>query len=203
MKNLQNLKRNNDFKADLKYKICLFFFQLPIHLLIIGSVFFVAIVLNKYIEAVAFLISFFSLRYKFDKTYHHEKLYWCIPITITMFTLSVCLIKPLYISLFSSILFAFADATLLWYIRYAKDIKEELKEFKDKTIWNMTEEELRRYCKIVGIYNERQDFVVLVLKGEKFYDISNKLGYSVDTLKDWSAICKKKLKIKSWQQDKN
>lgn len=71
-------------------------------------------------------------------------------------------------------------------------------------IWVMTDEELTKFCKIKGIKRDEQiTFVKLVLKGWKFGEIAVKIGYSVDTLKDWSPNLKQKLGIKDWRADKN
>lgn len=169
-----------------------------------GSVFLVAWILNKFIEAVAFLVAFFILRYKFNDTFHHDKVWCCVLMTISMFTLSVAFIEPLHVSLFSSVLFAFFDTWLLWYLKHIQDIKSELAKYKDKDIWSMTEPELRDYCRLKGIKGTKIDFVVMVLNGEEpYWSIAQKLGYAECTLWDWSKECKRKLKIKSWDKEKN
>lgn len=191
-------------RAKFWFRVSLLCYQLPIHFLVMGSVFLVAWVLDKFIEAIAFLVAFFILRYKFDDTFHHDKVWCCILITITMFTVSVAFIKPLYISLFSSILFAFFDTALLWYLKHVQDMKLELAKYKGKTIWTMNETELRDYCRIKGIKEPQVDFVVMVVqKHEPYWVIAEKLGYAECTMWDWSKACKKKLGIKSWKVEEN
>lgn len=69
-----------------------------------------------------------------------------------------------------------------------------------RTVWEMSEQELTDYCFTHGIRGYKLDFVIDVLIYEmKYVEISKHLKYSVDTLKDWSVICKKKLGIKSWK----
>lgn len=68
----------------------------------------------------------------------------------------------------------------------------------------MTEPELRDYCRLKGIKGTKIDFVVMVLNGEEpYWSIAQKLGYAECTLWDWSKECKRKLKIKSWDKEKN
>lgn len=68
------------------------------------------------------------------------------------------------------------------------------------TVWEMSETELVDYCFSHGIRGDKIEFVVYILVHEmKYVEISKRLKYSVDTLKDWSVICKKKLGIKSWK----
>lgn len=196
------MKKNNiRFKAELKFKIKEFIRTLPYHILVMGGVFLVATIFNKYIEAICFLVSFFSLRYKFKTTYHSDSIVICMIITNAMFALSIIICPFVYIYALASIFIAYLDCFLLWYIQDKLECQELLKQFTNKTIWNMSEYELSEYLRCKGIINEKQEFVKLILKGWTYAQISSKLGYSVDTLKDWSPILKKKLKIKSWKLD--
>lgn len=196
------MKKNNiRFKAELKFKIKEFIRTLPYHILVMGGVFLVATIFNKYIEANCFLVSFFSLRYKFKTTYHSDSIVICMIITNAMFALSIIICPFVYIYALASIFIAYLDCFLLWYIQDKLECQELLKQFTNKTIWNMSEDELSEYLRCKGIINEKQEFVKLILKGWTYAQISSKLGYSVDTLKDWSPILKKKLKIKSWKLD--
>lgn len=69
-----------------------------------------------------------------------------------------------------------------------------------RTVWEMSEQELADYCFTHGIRGDKLEFVIDVLIYEmKYVEISKQLKYSVDTLKDWSVICKRKLGIISWK----
>lgn len=210
-------KGQQEEQFEKHYSIELFFYNLPQLALIFACVFIFAHILNKYIEAVIFLFSFFILRYKFNTTFHYENVLYCIMTTILMFTGSVILSPPLTISLFGCVLFAFFDTWLLWFIQdrfefklkaklleaQNKQINEELTEIKKVSIWEMDEPNLRTYLFTKGIREEKQDFIVMIIiYNLKFEEISKKLGYAVDTLKDWSSICKKILGIKSWKHKK-
>ena len=81
-----------------------------------------------------------------------------------------------------------------------RERKEFLINLQPKTVWEMTEPELVDYCFTRGIRGDKLEFVVYILIHEmKYLEISKHLRYSVDTLKDWSVICKKKLGISSWK----
>lgn len=72
------------------------------------------------------------------------------------------------------------------------------------SIWHMNEQELRIYCRAHGIIGDRLEFVVSILiKDLSYTQIAKELHYSVETLKDWSVICKSKLNIKSWDITQN
>lgn len=210
-------KGQQEEQFEKHYSIELFFYNLPQLALIFACVFIFARILNKYIEAVVFLFSFFTLRYKFNTTFHYENVLYCILTTILMFTASVIFSPPLTISLFGCVLFAFFDTWLLWFIQdrfefklktklleaQNKEMNQELTDIKSISIWEMDEPNLRTYLYTKGIRDDRQDFVVMIIiDGLKFEEIAKKLGYSVDTLKDWSPICKKILGIKSWKRRK-
>lgn len=114
---------------------------------------------------------------------------------------------PVKYSLFNGLFVAFGCCLILYLVaietKEKKAIRLQLKTYTDKTIWNMSDEELSEYLQSKDIRPERQEFVKLILKGWSYSQISLQLGYSVDTLKDWSPKLKEKLKIKSWKQEKN
>ena len=152
MKKKNNLRN----KANLLLKIKTFcIIELPIHIIIMSGVFLVAFIFNKYIEATIFLISFFSLRYTFEITYHHEKPLVCICITLGMFMLSISLIQPVCISLFSSVLFAFLDTYLLFHLEFVKRLKEFHEKNSGFNVDACTEEQLINACKILK-YDEKK-----------------------------------------------
>ena len=77
-----------------------------------------------------------------------------------------------------------------------------LRKISHKTIWQMEENELADYCYAKGVRGDMLEFVIMVLIYQmKYEEIGKKLGYSVDTLKDWSPKCKAKLGIKSWKHE--
>lgn len=192
-------KRNSDIDKQLerRYSIELFFYNLPQLALVFASVFAVAYIFDKYIEAVVFLVSFFALRYKFKTTFHYENILYCILTTILMFTLSVVLSPPITVSLFGCILFAFFDTWLLWFIQdrfefklqaklmeeYAKQleiqVQELLTKINHKDIYAMNEQELYEHCRNCGLDDNDCKiayFVVIErLKGKELYEA---IGYS-------------------------
>ena len=174
--NTEMQKQKNLNKAEIVFRLKTFIIvELPIHILIMSNVFMWAIILNKYIEAISYLIAYFVLRYKFDVTYHHRSPVVCILLTISMFVLSVIFVEPLYMSLFSSIIFAFLCSMILYLIQYILDLKEQ----NEITLFDLSKDEL---YKVIDNYilktEERyaiEFYVINGLKGEEFY---NAMGYS-------------------------
>lgn len=81
-----------------------------------------------------------------------------------------------------------------------RERKEFLLNVQQKTVWEMTEPELVEHCFARGIRGDKLEFVVYILIHDmRYLEISKHLRYSVDTLKDWSVVCKKKLGISSWK----
>lgn len=198
------MKRKYSFKNTFKFFIRDFIKALPYHILVMGSVFITSLIFNKLPEAVCFLIAFFSLRYKFPTTYHADSIALCMVLTNAIFCLSIILCPPLYMYIFSSILFAYVDCLLLWIIQDRIECKKLIKKLQSKTIWQMSENELADYCYAKGVRGEMLEFVIMVvIEQMKYEEIGKRLGYSIDTLKDWSPICKNKLGISSWKQHKN
>ena len=120
--------------ARLKYKLRRFIYTLPYHFLVMGSVFLVATIFNKYFEAVCFLASFFSLRYKFPKTYHSDSVLICMALTISIFTLSIIICPPIYMYLLVSIVFAYIDCLALWFIQDRLDLIAEKNKLVQQSI---------------------------------------------------------------------
>lgn len=198
MKELRSKNENNfEERFERKYSLELFFYNLPQLVLVFASVFLVAFILDKYIEAFVFLVSFFTLRYKFNTTFHYENVVYCILTTKLMFTMSVILSPPITVSLFGCVLFAFFDTWLLWFIQdrfefklqakllkeYSKQLEQQVAELltkiNHKDIYAMNEQELYEHCRNCGLDDNDCKiayFVVIErLKGKELYDA---IGYS-------------------------
>ena len=119
------MHKNLKARAAIKYRIRHFIMALPYHFLVMGSVFLIATLFDKYIEAICFLIAFFSLRYKFPTTYHSDSIAVCMTLTISIFGVSIIICPPIYMYLLVSILFAYLDCFLLWFIKDRLDLRDE------------------------------------------------------------------------------
>jgi hypothetical protein len=92
-------------------------------------------IFDKWFEALCFLVSFFTLRYKFPTTYHAKKILHCMLITNITFALSIVFCPSIYMYLFGGLLFAYLDCFLLWYVQS----REELKQDKECAEWFVKE----------------------------------------------------------------
>ena len=190
-------------KIRNKILIQLWALRLTLYGIFLGVNLAYAFLIGKPLELFVVLAAYTTLRWCFPTTWHHHKTLNCICYSTVGFCIFNTLTIPMSISLFGGVLTGYLISLGLYILQDRIDSKILLKEFQNKTIWNMNETELREYCRIKGIKRDRIDFVVYVLIHHwRFADIAIKLGYSLETIKDWSEICKRKLNIKSWEVDK-
>lgn len=191
------------FSVETQLKIEKFFVEELWQLcLITAFIFICAWVFNRYTEAIMFCVSHTIIRAIFNKQYHCGKTAICLFLTFTIAFFGIMYTLPVEVSLLSAI-------PICWFISWVGFIAQDridcyvlLKELKTKSIWQMDETGLANYCYAKGIRGDMLEFVIMVLIEQmKYEEIGNKLGYSVDTLKDWSPKCKKKLGIKSWKHE--
>lgn len=94
-------------KALTRVKIRLHLKALPLYIIVLICLFIIAWLTNKYVEAFCFSLSFLSLRYKFDTTYHCNTTLKCMCLTISLIFICIPIVLFVNISLFSSIFIAF------------------------------------------------------------------------------------------------
>ena len=192
-------------KTSCNLKIEKFFKEALWQILIVSAfIFFYAWIFDKYIEAILFCVSHTVIRMIFDKQYHCGKTAVCLVTTLSVGFFGILYTLPMAISLLSTIPICFFISWVGYIAQDRLDCYKTIKKLQSKTIWEMTENELVDYCYAKGIRGDMLEFVVMVVIHQmKYEEIGKQLKYAVDTLKDWSPICKKKLGIISWKQHKN
>lgn len=169
---------------------------------VIVASFIPAVIFGKWIGAVIFILCHTLIRPQYDLQYHHIVPMVCRSITSYVVFLGISFLLPLNLSLVSAVPINYFIGWLGE--NFAKKDKYEiaLKLIKEKSVYEMEENELVDYCLGKGIKGDKLEFVIMILIYDmKYAEISQKLGYSIDTLKDWSPICKKKLGISSWKNE--
>lgn len=158
-------------------KIKYHLFVATIYVLIIATIFTCAWFNNKFLETIGLFSSFLVLRYAFPSTFHCKKFLNCIITTIIVFITIIPHILPLSVSIFSSIFFGGLIGLGLCKFEEMQ-IKKE-KEFAQKTIFDLTNEELLELINITNLTEEEKMAVKLRLinhlKGQQWY---NAMGYS-------------------------
>ena len=118
-------------KAKIKFKLKSFIAMLPYHFLVMGSVAIFALIFAKWVEAVLFLVAFFTLRYKHPTTFHAKSIITCMIITNVMFALSVVVCPYADTYIFGALVFAYLDTFILWYVQ-TKEILKAQKEYAEQ-----------------------------------------------------------------------
>ena len=198
-------------KIKTRLKIEKFFKeQLWQHILVLAFVCFCAWFFDAWILAPMVYISDIIVRLQFEKQFHcrHCKhsiaVALCMWLTCTVIFFTVAVALPLSMSLLSCLPVSYFSGWIGYIAQDRLDCKATIKKLRHKTIWEMEEKELADYCFAKGIRGDMLEFVIMILIHHmKYEEIGKALGYSVDTLKDWSPICKSKLGITSWKQHKN
>jgi hypothetical protein len=162
-----------------------------------------AIIFGKWLEAIIFLLCHTLIRPQYDLQYHNIIPIICRTITGCVVFFGISFVLPLSMSLLSAIPINYFIGWIGKICAKNNRLELSLERSKYKTIWQMEETELADYLWSKGIRGDKLEFVIMVVIYQMSYeDIAQKLKYSVDTLKDWSPICKQKLIINSWKQDK-
>ena len=190
-------------KTSAKLKIEKFFTEILWQILVVFAfIFLCAWIFDKYIEAVLFCISHTVIRMLFDKQYHCGTTAICMVLTLSIAFFGIAHTLPLEISLLSTIPMCFLISWVGYIVQDRMDSYKIIAKLKSKSIWEMDGNELADYCFAKGIRGDMLEFVIMVvIQQMKYEEIGKKLGYSVDTLKDWSPKCKAKLGIKSWKHE--
>ena len=187
-------------KARFIYALRQFIRTLPFHFLVMGSVFIIATIFDKYIEAVCYLIAFFSLRYTFPKTYHSDSIVICMSITIAMFSLSIAFCPPIYSYILISILLALTECFMLWFIKDRQDLKEFKNTYTSFKLETATEEQIINRCKLLHYKKDKIDLAVRFFadkwSNKQVFDwlCENKLYVEYDTVIKYRYRMSKQLK---------
>lgn len=112
---------------------------------IISCIAIMAFICNKWIEAFSLLVSFFALRYKFDKTYHCSSTGLCTFISISIFWLAIPISLRVEYSFLCGIIISFIICLICYLAQCMVDNSNLLKE-KDKQIEYLCKE-LNKYVK--------------------------------------------------------
>lgn len=117
-------------------------FQFSLYAIFFISVYLLGFILGKELELTLILISYFSLRYTFVKTWHAKTTMKCITTSIIVFWIAESFVLPTEISILCSVVFGFL-------ITYGLYILQDYLELKNPpiTLNNLTEERLELLVK--------------------------------------------------------
>lgn len=164
------------FSIETQLKIEKFFKEKLWQILIVFAfIFMCAWIFDKYIEAILFCISHLVIRAIFEKQYHCGTTAMCLFLTLTIALFGIMYTFPLALSLLSAI-------PMCWFISwigYVAQDRIDLKAKKERTLYDLTKEELLLMMENSTLSLEEKDAiqykVIDKLKGEYFYKA---MGYS-------------------------
>ena len=161
------LKRTMSLSLLVKFKL----WQIAVNTAIFIAVFSFAFLLGKYLESLIVLISYFLLRYRFDKTFHHKNMWICVALSILMCWIMIAISLPIQVSILSGIVVALVDGYILYKVKDYYDIKEgyhnavlELEEINKPKPFNVdtcTKEALLARCEELKFPVENTELAVM------------------------------------------
>lgn len=155
-------------------------FQLLIYSCILMPIILIAYLFDALIESSIALITFFTLRYCFAKTYHCSTTLNCILISILIFAVISINSIPINISLFSNILISFVLTLVLFLLKDYIDLSLKLKNKPIKSVYkDMTKDEMNEVIKDIGL-NHLEETILIDFYCNKLSltIISNQIGYT-------------------------
>lgn len=147
------------------------------------AIFVPALILGKWIEAVAFFFCHWFIREQFPKQYHHIVPAMCRLITATVFFFGVSFVLPMALSLLSSIPINYFIGWVGFTKKQCDDfevkcerLKQQLERRSKFSTDNCTEKELLERCRKLGFSEENTNLAVeFFIKRTKQSEIADKL----------------------------
>lgn len=185
-----------------KVKLRLFILDLIFEIVVNSIILVVAWFSNRIIETLLFYFAWRVFRYCVPKIFHIKmksaimSVIGCGICSIACFIVAMQLMLPINITLFWSILIGAFMNDVLYLMCDYRDLKESHIKLKSD-IYNMSEEELRNYCKRNDLSEMIIDTVVLrVIHNYKWVEIMNERHYTKEGIRYHKKRIYQKLKIK-------
>ena len=162
-----------------------YFFKYKWYTVIFACAILFSLLLGKIVECGLYFVGYISLRYMFPKTFHHSKFYCCIFWSIMMMVSAIYSVMSINISLISSVLLSFLVGYILYRVQDYIDMKNII---NDEMI-------LRQRCEKLMLSNTMTEIAVdYLINRLSAKEQAEKMGYSVQTIKNYRSTIKKKLK---------
>lgn len=170
-----------------------------------------AIILHKYVEAVAFYFCHWFIREQFPKQYHHIVPAMCRTITACVMFFGISFMLPLELSLISVIPICYFISWVVFVKKTSDDFEikceelendieqliVDLKRYQQIDVYKMTEEELRTYAQSKGLSEVICDTLVLrIIKHYRWVDIETERNFTKEGIRYHKEQIIKKLGFK-------
>jgi hypothetical protein len=148
-----------------------------------------AVITGKYIETIGLFVSFVSLRYAFEKTWHSKSFWRCILISCIVFVFSIGFVPNKGVSILACIAFGLCIDYVAYKYKDYEDIRLEL--YKPFNVDTCTRAELLTRCREVGLSEENTELSVeFFITKTKQRIIADRLCVTED------AVHKRKLRLR-------
>lgn len=149
-------------------------FQVATYGIVFATISLMAIVTGKYIETIGLFVSFVSLRYAFEKTWHSKSFWRCIFISCVVFVVGISFVPNKGVSLLACIAFGLCIDYVAYKYKDYEDIRLEL--YKPFNVDTCTRAELLTRCREVGLSEENTELAVeFFVKKTKQSEIADRL----------------------------
>lgn len=169
-------------------------FQLMINTVILIAVFSFAFLFGRVLECVIILLSYFLLRYKFDKTFHSSNMWGCVALSILMCWVMIAVTLPISVSVLSSVMVALVDCYALYKIKDCFDMRNQIIKLTAPKPFNAdtcTETELLERCSKLRLSQENTELAI------DFFIHKTKQSILADRLCiDEMSVARRKLRLK-------
>lgn len=167
-------------KQKRKYNLGFKLFQILIYISILVPIYFIAYLFDSIVECSIALITFFTLRYCYAKTYHCSTTSNCIIVSIVLFSIISINSISINISLFGNTLLSLVLTAFLFVIKDYIDMRLKLENKRVKSVYKgMSKEELKELINNIGLNSmEERILVDFYCNKLSLTIISNEIGYT-------------------------
>ena len=133
-------------------------FQISTYGIVFATIALMAVITGKYIETIGLFVSFVSMRYAFEKTWHSKSFWRCIFISCVVFVFSIGFVPNKGVSLLACIAFGLCIDYCAYKYKDYEDIRLELN--KPFNVDTCTKAELLTRCQEVGLSEENTEIAI-------------------------------------------
>lgn len=133
-------------------------FQIATYGIVFADIALFAVLTGKYIETIGLFVSFVSIRYAFDKTYHSKSFWWCIFISCVIFAIAITFVPNKGVSLLSCVTFGL----IIDYLAYKyKDYDDLFRHYnKPFSVDTCSQAELILRCEELHLSEENKKLAI-------------------------------------------
>lgn len=189
-------------KITTRIKLKMFALDFLFELIINSAILSVAYFSNLVVETLFFYLSWRVFRQAFPKLFHIRakspllSILGCLCCSFLVFIISMRLMLPIGISIFSSVIVGVLVNSALYHLQEYLDLKRQITN-QTIDIYKMSEDDLRNYAKSKHLSEMMIDTLILkVINNYKWCEIMEERNYSRTAIKYHKKCIENKLNIK-------